>query len=116
MPYLAIDRDGEEGIYFSYPLRDPETDSWFPEGDPGGAGGFLLLPPGTIKQVLGVPLNWEDEPVEFGEGSYRTLEKIEQVVGEFLEKKGCGLPPSEKDFIFLMVEITAAWLRGKKKE
>ena len=56
MAWLAVDKDGDEYVYDSEPLRD---DTLFTN-----YGKYVELPKGSIKKLIGNPLTWDDEPVE----------------------------------------------------
>ena len=56
MAWLAVDKDGDEYVYDSEPLRD---DTLFTN-----YGKYVELPKGSIKKLIGKPLTWDDEPVE----------------------------------------------------
>lgn len=74
MAWLAVNKNGDEYIFSSKPIRnleydifeDPVYESW------DGQGGHLelhhysdiQLPKGTIKKLIGRELTWEDEPVK----------------------------------------------------
>ena len=56
MAFVAVDKDGEEYIYQTKPVRNVED--W--------EDGFMaiLLPPGSIAKLIGRELSWNDDPVE----------------------------------------------------
>ena len=58
MAWYAVDLDGSECRYESKPIRT--TDIWLLDD----AGNIDALPAGTIKELTGKNLTWEDEPVE----------------------------------------------------
>jgi len=55
MAFVATDLDGREHIYPKEPKRERGT--WY-------ASGYIELPSGTIKKLIGRDLDWNDEPVE----------------------------------------------------
>jgi hypothetical protein len=58
--WLAVDKDGTEGIFEECPARD--HDIWHDRGY------FSITPPnGTIKRLIGRELRWEDNPEEVSE-------------------------------------------------
>lgn len=60
MNYLATDKDkGVECLFINgRPIRDIENEHWVSKG------GYIILPKGSIKKLIGHDLTWEDEPVE----------------------------------------------------
>lgn len=57
MAWIAVDKDGEEYIYSSLPVRGDEgtftsSDSW------------ISLPKGSALKLTGFELTWEDEPID----------------------------------------------------
>lgn len=62
--YLAVDKNGAEGIYSNRPKRSvaqwvstQETESQYYDSG-------VSLPLGTIEKIIGRKLSWEDDPVE----------------------------------------------------
>lgn len=58
MPWYAVDLDGSECRYEYEPIRT--TDIWLLDD----VGNIDALPSGTIKELTGKDLTWEDEPIE----------------------------------------------------
>lgn len=63
MAWLAVDDDGSESLYTNKPYRrtDPNYGSYWKVK---GLIGFVNLPKGSIKKLIGRELSWNDEPVE----------------------------------------------------
>lgn len=61
MAWLAVDRAGNEGIFYREPVRDLNcwTDASYAFND-----SEIYLPQGSIKKLIGRELTWENEPVE----------------------------------------------------
>lgn len=57
MIFLAVDKDGTEGVYEGRPER-AEIQVWW------SYDGSVRLPKGSIKKLIGKDLTWQDEPVE----------------------------------------------------
>ena len=57
MAWLAVDKDGAEGVYEERPER-VEIQAWW------SYDGSVRLPKGSIKKLIGRELTWQDEPVE----------------------------------------------------
>ena len=62
MAWVAVDKDGTEVIYNPEPYRDTVDFMWCIESD--FYSGAIQLPKGTIKQLFGVELKWEDKPIK----------------------------------------------------
>ena len=60
MAFLAVDKDGEEYIYDSEPVR--YRYDRFPHWDCDTH--WIELPDGSIEKLIGRKLTWDDEPVE----------------------------------------------------
>ena len=58
MAWYAVDLDGSECRYEYKPVRT--TDIWLLDGD----GNIDELPSGTIKELSGKVLTWENEAIE----------------------------------------------------
>lgn len=58
MAWYAVDLDGSECRYEFRPIRT--TDVWLINGE----GKIDALPSGTIKELTGKELTWEDEAIE----------------------------------------------------
>lgn len=64
MAWVAVDKDGREGIYQFRPKR---VNNYFvPLYEYSMC---LVLPKGSIKKLIGRDLTWEDNPVELKEES-----------------------------------------------
>lgn len=59
MAWLAVDKNGDENVYYLEPERD---DIMFVYMSPDVR--FVELPKGSIEKLIGRPLKWDDEPVE----------------------------------------------------
>lgn len=84
MAWLAVDKDGTEWISSEELIRSPEIEKqdkrikkrvqilskdqqfyWaWPWSCHENLGERVMLPPGTIKKILGYSMKWEDEPIE----------------------------------------------------
>lgn len=64
MAWLAVDKDGSEYIYSNEPIRDSVV--WCKDIDKHGEdiGDMVELPNGSIYNLIGHNLTWEDKPVE----------------------------------------------------
>ena len=60
MAWLAVDKNGDECIYDSRPVRYKYDG--FPCWDCDSY--CIYLPKGSIKKLIGEKLTWDDEPVE----------------------------------------------------
>ena len=78
MAWVAVDKNGNEGIFRYKPYRKDPIESiyklWEPEywtdadsSDYGNEDGEVPLPKGTIKKLIGKDLDWSNEPVELKE-------------------------------------------------
>lgn len=78
MAWVAVNKNGSEGIFRYKPYRkDPDKSIyklWEPEywsdedsSDYGNEDSEVFLPKGTIKKLIGRELTWENEPVELKE-------------------------------------------------
>lgn len=70
MAWLAVDKDGTEYIFADKkPIRG--EDEWLPKFMDDGLYdtfcGYINLPKGSIKKLIGRELSWNDEPVELKE-------------------------------------------------
>lgn len=65
--FLAVDKNGDEGIYEGYPNRNTALGAWFPTTDvyEQAAPAYIELPTGSIERLIGRKLTWEDDAVEF---------------------------------------------------
>ena len=69
MAWVAIHKNGEEGIFAHRPERGAKLEWWYDEIYEGGVAldTEISLPKGSIKKLIGRELTWEDEPVELME-------------------------------------------------
>lgn len=69
MAWVAVDRNGNEGIFTNKPTRGSIRGYW---DDKCWIGyecfdSEISLPKGTIKKLIGRELTWNDNPVELKE-------------------------------------------------
>lgn len=66
MAWVAVHKNGKEGIFSHKPTRGGELNFWYDEVEDGGAiyDTEIPLPKGSIKKLIGRDLTWEDEPVK----------------------------------------------------
>lgn len=85
--FFAVDRHGE-AAYKKMPIRDLYWTEWEIKTIEGGS--YINLPEGSIEQILGRKLTWDDDPVEWGpnlqeglvaEGSLNSLFKAHEKKG-----------------------------------
>lgn len=69
MAWVAVHKNGKEGIFSHKPTREEKLDLWYDEEEYGGVfyDTEISLPKGTIKKLIGRELTWEDECVELKE-------------------------------------------------
>lgn len=78
MAWVAVDKDGQEGIFTFKPYRKDYNRSLYKLYEPtywsdkdaskyGNEDTEIKLPKGTIKKLIGKDLTWEDNPVELKE-------------------------------------------------
>lgn len=69
MAWLAVHKNGKEGIFHHKPARDEKLDGWYDEEEYGGVfyDTEISLPKGSIRKLIGRDLTWQDEPVELKE-------------------------------------------------
>jgi RAB protein geranylgeranyltransferase component A len=64
MAWLAVDKDGKEGIYTIKPIRGTNIlnnkETWLL---PRLSALHIILPKGSIKRLIGKDLTWYDKPV-----------------------------------------------------
>ena len=67
MAWVAVDKNGYEGIFANCPIR--RDGQWWDlvEEDNYSYDTELFLPKGSIKKLIGRDLTWEDNPVELKE-------------------------------------------------
>ena len=63
MGWLAVDKNGGEGIYIAEPYRDWRDFVWRIRYT-FNTTCAIELPKGSIKKLIGRELTWDDEPVE----------------------------------------------------
>lgn len=66
MAWVAVDKNGEEAIYSTKPIRGTNeikrnTEMWVL---PSIGEHYICLPKGSIKKLIGKDLTWNDEPVK----------------------------------------------------
>lgn len=68
MAWLAVDKNGKEYLYINKPERYTHYNVFNPneiDFEIWASGGYnLKLNKGSIKELIGRELTWEDEPVE----------------------------------------------------
>lgn len=68
MAWLAVDKDGKEYLYLEKPERCIHYNVFKPSEIDfeiwGSNNDCLKLPEGSIEELLGHSLTWNDEPVE----------------------------------------------------
>ena len=57
MAWVAVDEDGSEWVYYKKPFRNKDNCKFDLES------GYVELPQGSIKKLIGRQLTWDDEPV-----------------------------------------------------
>ena len=69
MAWVAVNKNGKEGIFHYKPTRVEKLSSWYDEEEYGGVfyNTEIFLPKGSIKKLIGRDLTWQDEPVELKE-------------------------------------------------
>lgn len=69
MAWVAVSKDGKEGIFTHKPTRVEKLGLWYDEAEYGGVfyDTEISLPKGTIKKLIGRELSWKDEPMELKE-------------------------------------------------
>ena len=69
MAWVAVHKNGKEGIFAHIPTRCKELSFWYDEAEYGGVfyDTEISLPKGSIKKLIGKDLTWEDNPVELKE-------------------------------------------------
>ena len=63
MAWLAIDKNGDEGVYQEHP-RLNSLGEWCETYEMLPPLQFVMLPEGTIEKILGYKLTFETSPVE----------------------------------------------------
>ena len=59
MAWVAVDRDGDEAIFYTKPIKSNINGVWHGEDYYS-----VALPSGTIQQLIGKKLTWDDKPVK----------------------------------------------------
>ena len=69
MAWVAVHKNGEEGIFANKPSRGVKLEWWYDEVKDGGIiyDTEISLPKGSIKKLIGRDLDWSNEPVELKE-------------------------------------------------
>ena len=70
MAWVAVHKNGKEGIFSHKPTRGEDPSFWYDEVEVYDSDEGLFcdteipLPKGSIKKLIGRKLTWNDEPVE----------------------------------------------------
>lgn len=72
MAFLVVNPNGKEIVFQRKPTRRDEVinkkrvTTWYPFSDiqDGAPNFFVVLPPGSIKKLIGREITWENEPIE----------------------------------------------------
>ena len=69
MAWVAVHKNGEEGVFNHKPTRGARLEFWYDEVKNEGVlyDTEISLPKGSIKKLIGRDLTWNDEPVELKE-------------------------------------------------
>lgn len=69
MTWVAVHKNGDEGIFSHKPERGAKSEWWYDEIYEEGVtfDTEISLPKGSIKKLIGRDLAWEDNPVELKE-------------------------------------------------
>ena len=70
MAWVAVHKNGKEGIFAHIPTRGKELSFWYDEVEDDAGVLYdteISLPKGTIKKLIGRDLTWSDKPVELKE-------------------------------------------------
>ena len=69
MAWVAVHKNGEEGIFNHKPTRGKKLELWYDEVEDGCIfyDTEISLPKGSIKKLIGRDLTWQDNPVELKE-------------------------------------------------
>lgn len=59
MAWFAVDKDGTECVFESKPIR--ERNQWIVREEDFN---WVVLPSGSIEKLIGIKLEWDEEPVE----------------------------------------------------
>lgn len=78
MAYLCVDEDGQEMIFDNKPYRDTSSVGGYWNRCKEGDFCNVDLPKGTIKELIGKDLTWEDEPYEFTEQDNINIKPVEK--------------------------------------
>jgi hypothetical protein len=57
MPFVAVDDNGDETLFDLKPERG-KNGGWIPKS------GYCPLPDGSIEEIIGRKLTWDDDPVK----------------------------------------------------
>lgn len=70
MAWVAVHKNGKEGIFSHRPTRGEKLDFWYDEQEDDAGVLYdteIPLPKGSIKKLIGRDLTWEDNPIELKE-------------------------------------------------
>lgn len=69
MAWLAVHRNGDEGIFTNKPIRVSISGFWYDDQwiEYECYDSEISLPKGSIRKLIGRDLTWEDNPVELKE-------------------------------------------------
>lgn len=70
MAWVAVHKNGKEGIFANKPSKGAKLEWWYDEQEDDAGVLYdteIPLPKGSIKKLIGRDLTWEDEPVELKE-------------------------------------------------
>ena len=109
--WLAVDKDGEEFIYSSRPLRGNMF--WVNDGTE------VKIPKGTIERLLNYPLTWDDECqeiVEYKDNDYQGSE-TELLLSKMIDFKDEEYTKLEKKVFNLRKQLEKYVIKiGNQKE
>lgn len=61
MAWLCVDKDGQEVLFTSVPVRNVEEGCWVCKD---GTNRVVEIRKGAIEQLTGKRITWEDEPIQ----------------------------------------------------
>lgn len=64
--WVAVNKDGSEVCFNEEPYNDryEEYTDWYAENKRGDLLDRVIMPKGTIKKMIGLDMDWQDEPIE----------------------------------------------------